>query len=54
MPEVCLVLNDGIAGFNPATDGVIRFRYTGTLSTFAIVPCGGDTQPRFPPPPPGP
>jgi len=35
--EVYLVLNDGIAGYNSATDGVIRIRYTGTLSTFAIV-----------------
>ena len=35
--EVYLVLNDGIAGFNPATDGVIRIRYTGTLNDFAIV-----------------
>jgi hypothetical protein len=35
--EVYLVLNDGIAGFNPATDGVLRIKYTGTLTDFAIV-----------------
>ena len=35
--EVYLVLNDGIAGYDAATDGVIRIRYTGTLDVFAIV-----------------
>jgi hypothetical protein len=35
--EVYLVLNNGIAGYNAATAGVIRIRYTGTLDGFAIV-----------------
>ena len=34
--EVYLVLNDGIAGYNAATDGVIRIKYKGTLGSFAI------------------
>jgi Ca2+-binding RTX toxin-like protein len=35
--EVYLVRNDGIAGYNAATDGVIRIRYTGMLDGFAVV-----------------
>ena len=35
--EVYLVLNNGIAGYSAATDGVIRIRSTGTLDGFAIV-----------------
>ncbi|MEI8229476.1 MAG: bluetail domain-containing putative surface protein, partial [Planctomycetota bacterium] len=35
--EVYLVLNDGIAGYDVATDSVVRIRYTETLNDFAIV-----------------
>jgi Ca2+-binding RTX toxin-like protein len=35
--EVYLVLNNGIAGYSAAADGVIRIRSTGTLDGFAIV-----------------
>ena len=35
--EVYLVLNDGIAGYSAATDGVIRIKYTGMLDNFAVV-----------------
>ena len=35
--EVYLVLNDGTAGYDATTDGVIRIKYTGKLDEFAII-----------------
>ena len=35
--EVYLVLNDGTAGYDATTDGVIRIKYTGKLDDFAII-----------------
>ena len=34
--EAYLVLNDGVAGYNPATDAVIRIRYTGRITRFIV------------------
>ena len=34
--EAYLVLNDGVAGYNPATDAVIRVRYTGRITRFIV------------------
>ncbi|MCY3013993.1 MAG: VCBS domain-containing protein, partial [Planctomycetota bacterium] len=34
--EAYLVLNDGIAGYNPAIDAVIRIRYTGRITRFIV------------------
>jgi Ca2+-binding RTX toxin-like protein len=34
--EAYLVLNDGVAGYNPATDAVIRIQYTGRLTRFIV------------------
>ena len=31
-----LALNNGTAGWNPATDAVMKFTFTGTANTFAI------------------
>jgi VCBS repeat-containing protein len=34
--EAYLVLNDAVAGYNPATDAVIRIRYTGRITRFIV------------------
>jgi Ca2+-binding RTX toxin-like protein len=34
--EAYLVLNDAVAGYNPATDAVVRVRYTGRITRFIV------------------
>jgi Ca2+-binding RTX toxin-like protein len=34
--EAYLVLNDAVAGYNPATDAVVRIRYTGRITRFIV------------------
>jgi hypothetical protein len=34
--ESYLVLNDGVAGYNAATDAVILIRYTGRITRFIV------------------